>query len=659
MFAQVKLLNGFARPLWYKIPDEKNQNSIVGSIVLVPLKNQLIPGIVVSLYAYLADQSFAIREISSFQAFPGDAHYYSFIKQLSSYYQTDSMHFLKRIAQFITLKEKSDEEKIFHHIEPEKSNPQVILTQEQKIVVDFMTTALENPSYNPVLLHGVTGSGKTEVYKEIIIKTLGQRKSCILLLPEISLATQFEKILKSQLPSHIPLYSFHSGTSLKNKRLLWDQLLAQCPVLIIGVHVPILLPILNLGSIIIDEEHEIGYQEKKHPKVNTKEAALLRAKISNIPILLGSATPCLASLHQVKTKKWHFFQLTKRFAGNFPVIKTVILPQQKDRKNFWISTDLLHAIKDRLAKKEQIIIFINRRGYSFFVQCKKCTFIFTCISCSVSLTLHENDQMHCHYCGYSLHMPTSCPSCKSSADQFLKKGIGTQQVVSILEKLFPDARIARADLDVSTHKKVWQQTLAQFEQGAIDILVGTQTITKGYHFPKVTLVGILWADLNLHFPIYNAGETTLQQLIQVAGRAGRASDTSLVIVQTMIDHPIFNFINEIDYLKFYELEQEIRKQVNYPPYTRFIEIELKYTDEKVIDEEALLLTEKLISFCAASSLPITVLGPAKPAIGKIKNVLTRKIYLKASDINQAIALFKSIDHNHYQSRIYFTPNPSN
>lgn len=657
MFVQVKLLNGFPYPLWYKIPDQEQRASLVGSIVLVPLKNQTLPGMIVSAYESIPPQTFAIKEISSFQAMPGNITYFSFIKQLARYYQIDTLHLLRRFSHFITQKEQHDEETNLQSAPHLDAPHAVTLTDEQKVVVDFMGVALKESKYTPTLLHGVTGSGKTEVYKQLIIQAIEQGKSVMLFLPEISLAFQFEKLLRAQLPHTISIHSFHSGTPLKQKRLLWQELLEKKPVLIIGVHVPILLPIENLGLIIVDEEHEVGYQEKKHPKINTKEAALLRAQITNIPILLGSATPSIASLNQVNQKKWHFFQLTKRFAGAFPVIKTVLLQEKKDRKSFWFSDELIAALKDRLSKKEQSIIFINRRGHSFFVQCKQCSFIFSCSSCSVSLTLHDPDQLHCHYCGFSMQLPMRCSSCQAKGDQFLKKGIGTQQVVTILEKLFPQARIGRADLDVSSKKNLWKQTLTQFERGEIDILVGTQTITKGYHFPNVTLVGILWADLNLHFPIYNATETTLQQLIQVAGRAGRATQNSLVIVQAMINHPSFAYLNEVDYPTFYDYEIALRQETLYPPCIRLIELELKHTNDDIIDAEAAAIISLLQEHCLSNKLPIMVLGPAKPAVFKIKNVVSRKIYLKGADINQLIALFRVIDQQQLQSRIYFTPNP--
>lgn len=254
-------------------------------------------------------------------------------------------------------------------------------------------------------------------------------------------------------------------------------------------------------------------------------------------------------------------------------------------------------------------------------------------------------------------LPDTCPPCKADAKNLLKKGIGTQQMVTILEKLFPNARIGRADMDTTTKKKVWQETMDQFESGEMDILVGTQTITKGFHFPRVTLVGIIWADLNLHFPIYNAAETTLQQLIQVAGRAGRSTQDSLVIVQAMIDHPVFNHLNEVSYLDFYEKEVETREMVGYPPCARLAEIELKHTDEISLDRDSNKLVDALHALNKKHDEALTILGPAKPPVAKIKRVHVRKVYIKAATFAPMHKIFKLLDMRHITSHVFFTPNP--
>ena len=652
MFIQVQLLNGFSERLWYQRPDDWHQKTLIGAIVQVPLRNRRVSAVVMREQDQAPSVSFAIKPAIACEQMPKDEQYQLFIKQLSYYYQTKPLHFIKRIKQFLIQKEMKDISPPDHTTK--KST--VSLTQEQKTVLDALTPHVLHPTYQPTVLHGVTGSGKTEIYKELSTTALSNGKTVILLLPEVSVALELEKRLRNELDTSLPFFSFHSATPTKQKRLLWQHLVAHKPVMIIGVHLPILLPIANLGLIIIDEEHDVGYQEKKHPKINSKEAALIRAKLANIPIILGSATPSLHSLFNVKTKQWNFFQLKKRFAGSFPTVKTVLLTDKKARREFWISNELHKAIAKRLSKKEQTIIFLNRRGHSFFVQCKACSFIIICPSCSVSLTLHSNETLVCHYCGHGMQQPKQCSACSKST--FIKKGIGTQQVVSILQSLFPTARIARADLDSSRKKKLWQQIVQDVHNRTIDILVGTQTITKGYHFPHVTLVGILWADLNLNFPIFNASETTLQQLIQVAGRAGRQLHESEVIVQSMSEHTIFDYIHEVDYLRFYNHELQTRQELGYPPSQRLVEIEIKHTNEAIVERESHALAALLATEQQRLALSAIVLGPAKPPVHKIKNLFSRKIYIKAKQINDIITLYQKVDHTEYTSNIFFTPNPS-
>jgi len=665
MFIQVRLLKGFSKLLTYKIPSNISTKNLVGKLVIVPIKNQTISAIVIRQLAQIPEnQSFIIKEIKCIESFPEDINYHKLLNTLGRYYQTDHVLFFKRIKHFLSethTKQQSHKMssityQTIHNTSNQCTSEAIMLTDEQQYVVNFLSEKIINPVYQPTVLHGVTGSGKTEIYKKLIEMTLNQKKTSILLLPEVTLAIQFERILQQQLPKNIFICGFHSAITLAHKKKIWQYLIEKKPMLIIGVHLPIFLPIANLGSIIVDEEHEDGYQEKKHPKINSKYAAILRAKIYRIPILMGSATPSLSSLYNVKENNWKFFQLKKRFSGNFPEIKTVFLNDKKYRRNFWISKPLEDAIADRLEQKKQTIIFLNRRGFSFFVQCKNCNFIFSCPNCSVSLTLHQNSILNCHYCSFEIKQPQFCPTCKEK--QFIQKGIGTQQVVALLEQLFPHANIGRADIDITSKKKLWQQTMKDFENGSLDILVGTKTITKGFHFPRVTLVGILWADLNLHFPIFNASETTLQQLIQVAGRAGRSSEKSEVIVQAMGKHSIFNFLNEVDYLKFYADEIEKRKDLGYPPYKRLIEIELKHHNENTVEKEAIILACLFIELVKQKNFPIQVLGPSRPPVAKIKQIYIRKVYLKGGNINLMIDLFHQIQISSYVSSIFFTPNPS-
>lgn len=679
MFIRVRLLNGLPEPLWYTVPANHNYGPLSGLIVQVPVRNRIIPALVIDEHATKPHNiAFELKNIHGLEPLPADEYYHAFLNKLGEYYIIESLHFIKRIHQFL-INPSSAEASSFATLSPRLQSADktetdsiannITLTNEQQKVCDFIMPHIGQPQYLPTVLHGVTGSGKTEIYKHLFLEALNKNKTSVLLLPEVTLAIAFENRLKQELPN-APIYGFHSGKTPKEKKAVWANLNNKTPMILIGVHLPIVLPIPNLGLIVVDEEHDIGYQEKKHPKINSKEAAIMRAQIAGVPILLGSATPSIQTLYNVKTKKWTFFQLKKRFSANLPTLHVVSLTENKNRKQFWISKELESAIKDRLEKQEQTIIFINRRGFSFFVQCKNCTFIFSCTNCSVSLTLHEDapsfakssgghSRLVCHYCGNTHTLPPACPSCKGAADDFLKKGIGTQKVVTILQKMFPQANIARADLDTTTKKKVWQQTITDMMDNKIHILVGTQTITKGFHFPHVTLVGVLWADLHLGFPVYNAAETALQQLIQVSGRAGRNHEQSCVIIQTLADHELFKHLNEIDYLGFYQSEMQTRTELNYPPANRLAELELKHINEKKLEQETNHLIDHLYAYMKHNKLSITILGPAKPPVSKIKSVHSRKIYLKAKDFSVIAQLCRQINKKHYSSSIYFTPNPLN
>ncbi len=332
------------------------------------------------------------------------------------------------------------------------------------------------------------------------------------------------------------------------------------------------------------------------------------------------------------------------------------------RKSFWITKELETEIRKRIDKKEQALIYINRRGYSFFVQCKNCGFTFLCPNCSVSLTLHQlqtnsspKKSLNCHYCNHTQNYPKICPECKDTEKNFVKRGIGTQQIVNILREIFPDTIIERADLDTTKKKKSWHETVEKFESGKIDILVGTQTITKGYHFPKVTLVGIIWADLNLNFPVFNGSETTIQKLIQVAGRAGRQSKDSLVIAQILQNNNIFNYLNEKDYLDFCNEEIEFRKETNYPPFSRFLQIELKNKSIINIDKDSQKLFNILQEESNKQKVNITLLGPTKPVVYRIQKEEIRQIFIKSPNFKEIYKILKNIELDKFDSNIFVVP----
>ena len=347
MYIHVKLLNGFREKLTYQIPVDWDTKNLIGSIVRVPLQKRIELAVIENIFENIESTSYTIRQAYSLEKFPSDKHYNKFIEQLSNYYVLEPIIFYKRLQSFI--KQQAEEEPIIYQSNYEFQ--QKVLTHAQQEIVNKIMPAIENPVYQPHLLHGVTGSGKTEIYKKLIEHAYSKNKTSLFLLPEVTLAVQFAQLFKKEFSSNVEVLSFHSAVNTKEKNHLWNQLLIDNPLVILGVHLPILLPISNLGLIIIDEEHDSGYQEKKHPKINTKEAALIRAQTYRIPIVLGSATPSISSLYNVTKRNWQLLTLHERFAGAFPKIKVVKLEVNQKRAHFWISTALEQAIKEQLQQK--------------------------------------------------------------------------------------------------------------------------------------------------------------------------------------------------------------------------------------------------------------------------------------------------------------------
>jgi primosomal protein N' (replication factor Y) (superfamily II helicase) len=657
MYVLVNLIHRCRKPLWYHVPLHLRERHVaIDDVVIVPLRKQTIVGVVVDIRVALSaqDRCHATKDVIAIQTMPPDRFYAVFIKKIAAYYQCESIYFLMRLRQFLNKKRSVECASELTHVGSE-ADATVHLTQEQQAIVEQLKISVDRNIFECSVLHGVTGSGKTEIYKALMHHTLSLKKSVLFLVPEVGLALSFQKKLAQCFSAEV-LYGFHSSKTIAEKKQVWHVLVAQRPVIIIGVHLPILLPINNVGLIIIDEEHASHYQEQRHPKINTKDVALIRAHAYNVPILLGSATPSVASLHNVETKNWKLYTLSERFGGHFPKIKLVSLTDKKKRASFWISNELYMAIDDRLAKKEQTILFLNRRGHSFFIQCTSCSFIVRCHACSVSLTVHEHGTLSCHYCGYTMREPTLCIECKSEA--LVKKGVGTQQLENIIRALFPSARVARADLDTTAKRRTWEATMQAFTAGDLDIMIGTQTITKGHNFPRVTLVGIIWADIDFHVPFFNATEHAVQQLLQVAGRAGRSTPYSDVIVQSMTQHDVLESLDERLYRSaWYVQELEKRRLTNFPPYKRLVELELKHTNEETVHQDALELVLALENYVAVHGLDVDILGPAKPPVYKIKNIFSRKIYLRSISFQVIIVLYKSVKDHKRPSSLFFTPNP--
>lgn len=453
----------------------------------------------------------------------------------------------------------------------------------------------------PFLLHGVTGSGKTEIYLQAIAHALEQGKGAIVLVPEISLTPQTVERFKARFSSgklQTLVAVLHSHLSAGERHDEWHKIRQGRARIVIGARSAIFAPVEPLGLIIVDEEHEHSYKQEEAPRYHARDVAVVRGRMENAVVLLGSATPSMESFYNARRGKYTLLEMNQRVDNQkMPIVRVVDMRQEnrKAKGAQIFSEQLKEAITQRLEKNEQTILFLNRRGWSTSLQCPQCGYVAGCPNCSVSLTYHRAAQrLLCHICGHEQQAPKICPEpkCGNAAIRF--SGLGTERVEDTLTKLFPHARIKRMDSDVLKRKDDFRRILGDFRTGKIDILVGTQMIAKGLHFPNVTLVGIIHADLSLHIPDFRAGERTFQLLTQVAGRAGRGDVEGEVFVQAFTPfHPAIQYARRHDYTGFYEQEIEFREQLNYPPAGRIALIVIKGRNEEKVRFSAEHICTKL------------------------------------------------------------------
>jgi primosomal protein N' (replication factor Y) (superfamily II helicase) len=476
------------------------------------------------------------------------------------------------------------------------------------------------------LLHGITGSGKTEIYINLIKKALEGESQVLYLLPEIALTTQIVYRLKKVFGSAMGVY--HSKFSDNERVEVWNGVLSGKFKLVVGVRSSIFLPFDNLGLIIIDEEHDSSYkQHEPSPRYHARDAALILGQLHHAKVLLGSATPSVETYYHAVQDKYGLVKLDQRFGhAQLPEIILADMGEERKRKTIKgeFSGSLLNHIEETLARKEQVIIFQNRRGYSPMVNCEDCGWVPKCVNCAVSLTYHQfRHGLICHYCGYKESLPSRCPVCTSA--RITTVGYGTEKLEEELKLYFPEALVQRMDLDTTRSKTGYDTIIEQFEKGETNVLVGTQMVTKGLDFDGVSLVGVFNADRMMHFPDFRSYERAYQLITQVSGRAGRRDKKGKVIIQTSSpDHPILLNILQHQYSDFYRTEIEDRRQHGYPPFTRLIEITVKHIDKKVCRESAAILADSL-----RSKLPgVRILGPGEPMISKIRNQYLMRILIK-------------------------------
>lgn len=516
-----------------------------------------------------------------------------------------------------------------------------------------------------VLLHGVTSSGKTEIYTHLIDAVLKNGQQALYLVPEIALTTQLTNRLREAFGDRLLVY--HSKFSDNERVDIWKELLKDStPRVIIGVRSSIFLPFSDLGLIIVDEEHETSFkQQDPAPRYNARSAALVLAALHNAKTLLGSATPSIESFYNASIGKYGIVELKTRYEGaKLPLVKIIDIKQARMCKEMDgpFSNEMLTDNRNALEKDEQVIFFQNRRGFAPIVRCKECDFVPKCKNCDVSLTYHKRiNLLTCHYCGYTMPLPNICPVCKQPAMEIV--GYGTERIEDELEKQFPGKKIARMDVDSTRSRNGCEQIIENFSNKKMHILVGTQMVTKGLDFDGVSVVNIVNADMMLSFPDFRAHERAFNMMEQVAGRAGRRESQGLVCIQTsQPDNEVIKCVVNHDYSAFYRLELEERKKFNYPPFTRIINIYVKHRNEDVLVEMSVRFSNMLRQVFGSR-----ILGPEQPAIGRIQQLYIRQIVLKvetSASMQKVKTILRQIyertlsDSRMHSAIVYYDVDPS-
>ena len=537
------------------------------------------------------------------------------------------------------------------------------LTDEQKNAYDKVVLDMITNSYEQFLLYGVTGSGKTEVYLQLIDKALKQEKTAIVLVPEISLTPQMiDRFIARFNKDEIAV--LHSKLSIGERYDEWNKIKEGKAKIIIGARSAIFAPTENIGIIIIDEEHDSSYKSEAIPKYDAKEIAKRIAKENNCPLVLGSATPDLITYYKAQQGKVTLLELSKRANNSkLPEVEIVDLKMELANGNrSRLSTKLYGEIEQNLKQHRQTILFLNRRGFSTFIMCRECGYTVKCKNCNISMTYHKTEnKLKCHYCGYEENVVTVCPECHSTKIRYF--GTGTQKLEQEINKLFPEASTIRMDIDTVTKKNSHEEILNKFKNENIDILIGTQMVVKGHHFPNVTLVGVIAADSSLNIDDYRANERTFQILTQVAGRAGREQLDGKVIIQTY-NPDNFSIIcaQKQDYKMFYNTEIALREQLKYPPFCDIILIGFNSLNEKEIIEASTRVYNYLKARLGEQEF--YVLKPMPSPIDKIQNRFRWRIIIKGNMTESAnsvinTCLKKFYDSNYKNTRISVDVNPNN
>lgn len=522
-----------------------------------------------------------------------------------------------------------------------KRDTKKVLTKAQQNVVD---SVLNDQRHVPFLLFGVTGSGKTEVYMQIIEKVLKKGKTAIILVPEISLTPQMVEQFSNRFGNQIA--ALHSALSEGEKYDEWRRIARGEANVVIGARSAIFAPLKNIGIIIMDEEHSDSYKQgDKNPRYHARDIAIWRGKYHSCPVLLGSATPSLESMARAQKGVYELVTLQERVNGKMlPEVEIIDMNQESKRSSYHITNTLLKNLNDCIKRGDQAILFLNRRGFSTFVTCKNCSEVIRCPNCDITLTYHKSNKMlRCHYCGYATPLPKECPKCHENSLSDL--GVGTEKIEEELHILLPSVKVLRMDVDTTSKKGAHKKMIDAFRNHEYDILLGTQIVAKGLDFSDVTLVGVINADTSLNIPDFRSSENTYSLLSQVAGRSGRSSKTGKVLIQTFNpDHYAISFVKHHDYLGFYNEEMKIRKRLGYPPFYFLCYLKISGKEADYLFQESLKIKRSL----ERNLQYTTILGPTTLAVFKVNNIYRYGIILKYKKEDMLYDILLKIQ-NHYKN----------
>lgn len=531
---------------------------------------------------------------------------------------------------------KVESERVYRNpfIDKREGKQEVRYTKGQQNAINTFIRDYDQECYRTYLVHGITGSGKTEVYMEMIAHVVEQGRQAIVLIPEIALTYQTVMRFYRRFGDRVSILNSKMSAGER-----YDQMqrakMGEIDVMI-GPRSALFTTFPNLGLIVIDEEHENTYKSEQIPRYHARETAVKRAELEHASVVLGSATPSLESYYRCENGEYVLLELTERASGGMLAeVHIADMREELERGNRSIFSDLLkEKIKDRLDKKEQVMLFLNRRGYAGFISCRSCGHVVKCPHCDVSLSAHNNGKMVCHYCGHEEKLIHKCPDCGSSHVGGFRAG--TQQIESLIEKEFPSARVLRMDMDTTRAKDGYEKILSAFSNGEADILIGTQMIVKGHDFPEVTLVGILAADMSLNSGDYRSGERTFQLLTQAAGRAGRGKKKGEVVIQTYNpEHYSIVAASRQDYQAFYQEEIAFRRLMGYPPADHLLAVLMMGENEKHLETAAGYLKAYVDRFCGPKT---EVIGPATPYVSKVSDVYRKILYLKSEEYDMLVKI---------------------